>query len=74
MEKFVVSNPPFIRSGNDINKMFLYLSVALLVPAVYGVMFFGLEAIIPIVVSLACCFVFECLFNLITKKLKIKVF
>lgn len=68
MEKFVVSNPPFIRSGNDINKMFLYLSVALLVPAVYGVMFFGLQAIIPILVSLACCFVFECLFNLITKK------
>lgn len=65
---FVVSNAPFIRSNNDINKMFLYLSIALMVPAIYGVMFFGIISLVPILVSIASCFIFECLFNLISRK------
>ena len=68
MEKFIVSNSPFIRSKNDINKMFLNTSVALMFPAVYGVMFFGFESLIVIAISLASCFLFEALFNVINKK------
>ena len=68
MEKFVVSHSPFIHSGNDINKMFLYVALALMIPAIYGAMFFGLTSLILIAVSVATCFVSESLFNLITKK------
>ncbi len=65
---FIVSNSPFIRSGNDINKMFLYLSIALMVLGIYGVMFFGIICLVPILVSVASCVLFECLFNLVSKK------
>lgn len=68
MDKFVVSNSPFIHSGNDINKMFLYTSIALLIPAIYGVTFFGLRALFVILISVASCIVFEALFNLMFKK------
>lgn len=68
MEKFVVSNSPFIHSGNDVNKMFLYTSIALLIPAIYGITFFGIRALFVILVSLASCVVFEALFNWIFKK------
>ena len=68
MDKLVVSNSPFIRGENDINKMFLYVSIALMVPAIFGIMFFGLESFVIVLVSLASCFVFECLFNLVARK------
>ena len=72
MSNFVVMNSPFVHSGNDVNKMFLYMAVALMVPAVYGLMFFGLEVLILISLSLATCMFSEMLFNLINKK-KFKV-
>lgn len=68
MERFVVSHAPFIRSNNDINKMFLYLSIALMVPTIYGTMFFGVESLIVMFTSILSCFVFECLFNFIATK------
>ncbi len=68
MDKFTVSHAPFIHSGNDINKMFLYVALALLVPAVYGTLFFGVTALLLIAVSVAMCLFSECLFNLISKK------
>lgn len=67
MKEFVVLNSPFVHSGNDVNKMFLYTAVALMVPAVFGIMFFGLEALFIILVSLATCMFSEMLFNLINK-------
>ena len=45
MEKFVVSYAPFARSTNDTNKMFLYISTVLILPAVFGTMFFGIQAL-----------------------------
>lgn len=68
MEKFIISNSPFMKSKNDINKMFLNLSIALMFPATYGVMFFGMESLIVIAVSLLSCFLFESLFNYINNK------
>jgi Na+-translocating ferredoxin:NAD+ oxidoreductase RnfD subunit len=68
MENFVVSNSPFVRSGNDINKMFLYTALALIVPAVYGVVFFGLQAILVLLVSVGSCVLFELAYNLISSK------
>lgn len=68
MENLVVSSSPFVHSNNDINKMFLYVAVALMLPAIYGVMFFGMNALIMIIVSVASCFLFEALFNLINNK------
>lgn len=68
MDKLVVSSSPFIRSNNDINKMFLFLSISLLIPAIYGIMFFGLYSLLVIVLSVATCFLSECLFNVINKK------
>ena len=72
MERFVVSHAPFVHSGNDLNKMFLYTAVALLIPAIYGTMFFGMASLLLIVVAVATCFLSEALFNLITRK-KFKV-
>lgn len=75
MERFIVSNSPFLHSKNDINKMFLFVSIALVVPTIYGVMFFGLWSLLLVVTSIASCFLFECLYNLIhTKKFMVDNF
>lgn len=67
MEKFFVSHSPFIRSKLDTNKMFLYVSLALVVPAIFGITFFGIRALFVIALSLGTCFVSECLYNFIKK-------
>ena len=75
MEKFIVSNSPFIHSKNDVNKMFLYVAIALVVPAIYGTMLFELWSLLLLTLSLATCFLFECLYNLIhTKKFMVDNF
>lgn len=75
MGSFIVLNSPFVHSGNDVNKMFLYTSVALVVPAVYGIIFFGIEAMLLILASLASCMLSEMLFNFINgKKFKVDNF
>jgi len=68
MEKFVVSYSPFARSNNDTNKMFLYLSTVLILPAVFGAMFFGIQALFVLLVSIGASFISEILYNLIIKK------
>lgn len=68
MGKFVVMNSPFVHSGNDVNKMFVYTSVALVIPAVYGIIFFGIQAFFLILLSLATCLFSEMLFNAFHKK------
>ena len=61
MENLVVSSSPFIHSNNDVNKMFLYVSVALMLPTIFGIMFFGINALMLVIVSVVSCFVFEAL-------------
>lgn len=75
MNKFIVSNAPFAHSKNDINKMFLYVAIALMLPAINGVLLFGSSAFFLILCSIVSCFVFEVLFNLIaSKKLSVNNF
>ena len=66
MEQFAVSYSPFARSSNDINKMFSFTSLALLLPAVFGCMFFGFNSVFVILVSVIMCFVSEAFFNLLS--------
>ena len=68
MNDLVVSNSPFIRSKNDVNKMFLYVSFALFFPAIYGIILFELNAFLIILVSIVTCAFAELLFNLFNKK------
>lgn len=72
MENLVVSYAPFTRSENDINKMFIFVTIALLLPLVYGCVFFGIISLLFAVVSIVVCFLSEALFNLfVTKKFKV---
>ena len=48
--------------------MFLFVAISLLIPSVYGIMFFGINALMIIVVSVITCFLTELIFNLITGK------
>lgn len=68
MKKFVVSSYPFIHSKNDVNKMFLYMSMALVLPVIFGFMFFGTNTLLIVVASIISCFVFELLYNVINGK------
>ncbi len=68
MSRLVVSSAPFVRKGNDINKMFLLVAISLLIPAIYGIMFFGVNALMIIAVSVITCFLTELSFNLLTGK------
>lgn len=75
MDRFVVLNAPFVHSGNDVNKMFLYTSIALMVPAIFGMMFFGFQALFLLLISLATCLISEMFFNFIkSKKFKVENF
>lgn len=65
MRKFIVSDNPFVRSGNDINKMFLYVTMLLVLPLVFGFLVFGINALMVAVISIVSCYFFEQLFVLI---------
>ena len=68
MENFIVSSAPYKHSGNDVNKMFLYVAVSLMLPAAFSVVNFGFYSLVIILSSLASCLLSECLFNLIAGK------
>ncbi len=68
MRKFVVSSYPFVHSKNDINKMFLYVSMSLVIPVIYGTLFFGINTLLITIASIISCFVAELLFNIINSK------
>ncbi len=65
MNKFVVTHAPFVRGTNDVNKMFVYTAIALLMPLVYGCFFFGVDALLIALMSIAVTFLSEGMFNLI---------
>lgn len=66
MDKFVVSYSPFARSSNDINKMFIYTAIMLLLPTVFGCAFFGYQSIFVVLMAVGVSFLSEYLFNAIT--------
>ena len=68
MDKFVVSYAPFVRSSNDINKMFVYTSIILVLPLAYGCFFFGFSSLLIALVAVAVSFLSESLFNVLTSK------
>ena len=66
MEKFVVSYAPFTRGTNDINKMFAYTALILLLPAIFGSVFYGINSVFVILTSVIVCFISEALYNLLS--------
>lgn len=63
-----LSSSPHYTKGLSTTKIMLGVILALLPECVYGVILFGTEALVTILVSVASCVVFEWLFNLICKK------
>lgn len=63
-----VSSNPHIRSKMTTNMIMLCVVFALLPTTIFGVYNFGLHALLLIVVTIASCVLFECLFDLIIHK------
>ena len=68
MEKLVVSSSPHIHSGASTRKIMLDVIIALLPATIAAVVFFGLKALLLIVVSVGTAVLSELVFNLICKK------
>lgn len=68
MNELVISSSPFVHSKNDVNKMFLFVALALVFPAIYGVVLFGARALLVIVISVAVSVLSELVFNLFNKR------
>ena len=66
LTKVMVS--PHIHSGRSTAGIMLDVLIALLPATVAGIVIFGHLAILPVVVCVASCVLFEALFNLVTKK------
>lgn len=66
LTKIMIS--PHIHSGRSTSKIMLDVLISLLPATVAGVVIFGFSALLPIFVCVACCVIFEAIFNLITKK------
>lgn len=63
-----LSSSPHYTKGLSTTKIMLCVILALLPECVYGVILFGIKALVTILVSVASCVVFEWLFNKICKK------
>ena len=59
---------PHIHSGNSTAGVMLDVIIALLPATVAGTVIFGLKALLPVLVCVACCVAFEAIFNVVTKK------
>ncbi len=59
---------PHISFGRTTRQIMLSVVIALLAVAIYGIVLFGVRALITILVSVACCVGFESLFRLLTKQ------
>lgn len=64
----MVSGTPHIRSNETITSIMRDVIIALCPAAIMGVIFFGLSALIEIIVSILSCIFFEWLYEKITKK------
>ena len=68
MEKMILSSSPHISSGRKTQALMFTVVVSLIPECVYGVVIFGMSALITILASVASSVLFEFLFNLLAKK------
>ncbi len=66
--KLNVSSSPHVRARDGINKIMLYVVIALLPTTIYGIYNFGYMAAIIVVATVASCVASEVVFDLITKR------
>lgn len=68
MEKMILSSSPHISSGRKTQALMFTVMASLIPECVYGVVIFGIPALITILASVASAVLFEFLFNLLAKK------
>ena len=68
-DKYIVSSTPHIRSEESIDRIMKDVTLALLPAAACSVYFFGIRALIIILITVASCVAFEYLFQRVTKQL-----
>lgn len=68
MEKMILSSSPHISSGRKTQALMFTVVISLIPECVYGVVIFGIPALITILASVASSVLFEFLFNLLAKK------
>ena len=66
--RFYLSSSPHFTLGNSTQKIMLTVIIALLPECIWGVLMFGMKALVSILVSVLSCVVFELLFQLCTKQ------
>lgn len=67
-QSFIVSATPHVRSNETVQSIMRDVIIALIPATVMGVLFFGLNALLLIVISIASCVFFEFVFQKITKR------
>lgn len=67
-ERFLVTSSPHVYDRDSISRIMLDVVIALLIPLIGGVYFFGVQALILAAVSVAACVVFEYLWCAVCKK------
>jgi len=67
-QKYTVSSTPHILSGDSIEKIMRDVLIALAPAALAGVYFFGMRALMLIILSIAACVFFEGMYQKITKQ------
>lgn len=68
MEKIILSSSPHISNGRKTQDLMFTVVASLIPECVYGVVIFGIPALITILASVASAVLFEFLFNLLAKK------
>lgn len=68
MEKMILSSSPHISNGRKTQGLMFTVVISLIPECVYGVVIFGVPALITILASVASSVLFEFLFNLLAKK------
>lgn len=66
--RFYLSSSPHFTLGNSTQKIMLTVLIAMFPECIWGVVMFGLPALITILVSVLSCVVFELLFQIVTKQ------
>ena len=66
--RFYLSSSPHFTFGLSTQKIMMAVLIALLPECIAGVLFFGIKALVTILVSVASCVLFEFLFQKLTKQ------
>ncbi len=67
-QSFIVSATPHVRSGESVQSIMRDVIIALVPATVLGIVFFGLNALLLVIISIISCVFFEYLFQRITKR------